>query len=145
MGEAVEKFPDSGSGACWESEVSRDNVLARAPATVHLGVVGDLDGAESVEQGITLPCALMAQATLEGRRLIDSRAWRIPHGWYALHAGSRPIPSEWAQALKISWPNAPPAEALLGGVVGGLCYIEEQLTVEECQSDVWACGPVCHL
>jgi len=111
------------------------------------GAIGDLDGAEGVSQGLSLACAILAQATLEGKRLVDSRAWRIPFGWYALHAGSRPLPPEWAAALQACWPDAPPPEAFVGGgAIGGLIFIEDGVrTPEECGGDVWASGPMCHI
>merc|ERR1712066_501781 len=56
------------------------------------------------------------------------------------------MPEEWREALSQSWPNAPPAEALLGGIIGGLVYIEDEaLQVEQCKGDVWARGSVCNV
>ena len=126
--------------------VPSHEVVALCPfPSCRLGETGEVAGAESVELGVSVPCALLAQATLEGRRLIDSRAWTIPHGWYALHAASRPVPPKSRDALRNCWPDAPEEQALLGNVIGGLIFIEESRTMEECGGDAWATGPVCHL
>lgn len=115
-------------------------------AVLSTGAIGDLDGAESVSQGLTLPCAVLAQATLEGRRCVDSRHWRIPYGWYALHAGSRPVPKESEEALRQTWPEAPSVEAMLTNVVGGLIYIEDKtLRPIDITGDPWTTGPICHV
>eukprot|EP00927_Polykrikos_kofoidii_P064909 TRINITY_DN60718_c0_g1_i1.p1 TRINITY_DN60718_c0_g1~~TRINITY_DN60718_c0_g1_i1.p1 ORF type:complete len:450 (+),score=68.46 TRINITY_DN60718_c0_g1_i1:127-1476(+) len=145
--ELYDEQPACGKGAgSGISGISQRSVVSVTQAEASYGVVGDLDGAEYVTHALTLPCALMAQATLEGRRLIESRTWRISHGWYALHASSRPLPSDWDEALQLCWPEAPPANALLGDIVGGLVYIEEPpLDSSEIGEDAWARGPVCHL
>eukprot|EP00929_Paragymnodinium_shiwhaense_P081072 TRINITY_DN42349_c0_g1_i1.p1 TRINITY_DN42349_c0_g1~~TRINITY_DN42349_c0_g1_i1.p1 ORF type:complete len:322 (-),score=95.30 TRINITY_DN42349_c0_g1_i1:213-1178(-) len=137
---AEEEFAASPSSAAGQAVAAGSCLLSWRH-----GVVGDLDGAESVFQALSVPNPLMAQATLEGRRVIESRSWRIPHGWYALQAGSKPVPPEWRQALKATWPDAPPEDAMRGGIIGGLMYIEEEeRTPEQCLGDPWAAGPRCH-
>eukprot|EP00435_Cladocopium_sp_Y103_P021165 s1178_g5.t1 len=98
---------DVSKDGCQQS-VSFYSMPKREPHSVP-GSRQDLD-LLSARQALTLQGAQQVVAILRGKKLIENRAWRIPMGWYAIHAGAQTINEERAARIRSVWPDAP-AEA----------------------------------
>lgn len=97
-------------------------------------------------KAISLQGAQQVFAILRGVKLIENRSWRIPVGWYAIHAGAQMINEERAARTLEAWPDAPREKDLPHSAVVGLFYIKEHRSPHECKSGyIWARGPVCHI
>ena len=96
-------------------------------------------------QALTLQGAQQVFAILRGKKLIENRAWRIPVGWYAIHAGAQLINDERAERIRTTWPDAPAEESLPHSAILGLFYVHSHTTPQACPSYVWARGPICHV
>ncbi|CAE7571485.1 LCP2 [Symbiodinium natans] len=104
----------------------------------------------AARQALTLQGAQQVLAILRGRKLIENRAWRIPQGWYAIHAGAQHINEDRAARIRAVWPDAPPeechGESLPHGAILGLFYVHSHTTPQGCLPGyVWARGPICHV
>mmetsp|Transcript_47252 Transcript_47252/g.136527 ORF Transcript_47252/g.136527 Transcript_47252/m.136527 type:complete len:298 (-) Transcript_47252:68-961(-) len=106
----------------------------------------EMEQAAAVTQAFTVQGPQQALAMLQGMKLLENRAWRIPPGWYALHVGSQ-RKSEWGERAAARHPELPSEEELEDhfGTIVGLLHIVEQRRVEECNGNQWAYGPVCHV
>ncbi|CAK9062824.1 unnamed protein product [Durusdinium trenchii] len=96
-------------------------------------------------RALTLQGAQQVLAILRGKKLIENRAWRIPVGWYAIHAGAQQINEERAERIRAVWPTAPAEETLPHSAILGLFYVQSHTTPQACPSYVWARGPICHV
>merc|ERR1712136_215187 len=131
---AGQELPSSRS----EGAPSCESVRREAP---HVGA----EGCEATK-ALTLQGAQQVLAILRGVKLVENRAWKIPCGWYAIHAGSQFINAERAERVRQVWPDAPQEESLPHSAILGLFHIVESRAPTECRSEyVWARGPICHL
>ncbi|CAK0874500.1 unnamed protein product, partial [Prorocentrum cordatum] len=116
------------------------------PAAVPLDFEVSAQEMGSVSQGLTLQGAQQVLAILKGVKLIENRSWKIPLGWYAIHAGSKLINEERGARTREAWPEVPPEESLPHGAILGLFCVHRHLAPQKCRPGyIWARGPVCHL
>lgn len=102
--------------------------------------------ATEVSHALTLQGAQQVLAILRGVKLIENRSWKIPLGWYAIHAGSQPINEERGARTRAAWPDAPPEESLPHSAILGLFRVQAHTRPEKCRHGyIWARGPVCNL
>lgn len=105
-----------------------------------------LVAAKEATRALTLQGAQQVFAILRGVKLIENRGWRMPSGWYAVHAGAERINAERAERTRRAWPDVPPEESLPHGAICGLFYVQESRLPRECREGyIWARGPWCHL
>jgi hypothetical protein len=99
-----------------------------------------------LDRALTLQGAQQVLAILRGKKLVENRSWRIPVGWYAIHAGAQFINEERALRISQAWPDAPPEKDLQHSALYGCFYVHSHRIPEELRPGyVWARGPVCHL
>mmetsp|Transcript_19788 Transcript_19788/g.36120 ORF Transcript_19788/g.36120 Transcript_19788/m.36120 type:complete len:630 (+) Transcript_19788:56-1945(+) len=99
-----------------------------------------------VQRALTLQGAQQVLSILRGYKLIENRGWKIPVGWYAIHAGGKHINEERAQRVRQVWPDAPKEKSLPHGAIYGLFYVQTHRTPQQCRPDyIWARGPTCHI
>eukprot|EP00927_Polykrikos_kofoidii_P008286 TRINITY_DN13433_c0_g2_i1.p1 TRINITY_DN13433_c0_g2~~TRINITY_DN13433_c0_g2_i1.p1 ORF type:complete len:579 (+),score=81.02 TRINITY_DN13433_c0_g2_i1:89-1825(+) len=128
--DAVDRVKVDGAGAAFETENTEE---------------GD-KGPADVTHALTLQGALQVLSILRGYKLVENRSWKIPRGWYAIHAGAQIITEERLERVMQVWPEAPKEDSLPHGAILGLFFVHEHRSVDECKPGyVWARGPICHV
>jgi len=117
-----------------------------AETGVHKSAAQHDPSVADVCEALTLQGSQQVLAILRGYKLIENRSWKIPVGWYALHAGSQVITEDRADRVKQMWPDVPAEVSLPHGAILGLFYIHSQRLPGQCRPGyIWARGPICHL
>jgi len=100
---------------------------------------------QHVTHGLTLKGAQLAYALLRGPKCIENRDFRLKPGWYALHAGASMQALESQRELLAKVPGMPPEADLPHSAIIGAIRVSHVLSLEQCQSNEWAFGPLCNV
>ena len=100
---------------------------------------------QHVTHGLTLKGAQLAYALLRGPKCIENRYFRLKPGWYALHAGASMHALESQRELLAKVPGMPPEADLPHSAIIGAIRVSHVLSLEQCQSNEWAFGPLCNV
>lgn len=94
-------------------------------------------------RALTIKGVAVADAVLDGVKRVESRTWRIPDGFYALHVGASPPDARVVAQVRALHPERKEPVSTSSAVCG-LVRIVGSGGVDACGGDPWATGPVCH-
>ena len=99
----------------------------------------------AVTHALTLRGAQLMHARLSGAKRVENRHFRLQPGWYALHTGAKTSAHESQHALLAAVPGMLAEADLPHGAIVGAIRISHALTLEQCEGEPWAFGPVCNV
>eukprot|EP00931_Biecheleriopsis_adriatica_P048486 TRINITY_DN28008_c0_g1_i1.p1 TRINITY_DN28008_c0_g1~~TRINITY_DN28008_c0_g1_i1.p1 ORF type:complete len:769 (-),score=117.09 TRINITY_DN28008_c0_g1_i1:2-2308(-) len=92
----------------------------------------------AVKHALSLDSPALAFLSVTGVRMIESRPWRLPAGWYALHVSSSissvPLPSQ----IRVPIPDSLPTAC-----IPAIMRLGPSVPADSFQDDPWAVGPWC--